>query len=145
MDRVDGKTLLIRALRRRCLICGQGAMFRSHFRINRTCPVCNVTFWSDPGEGLGAMYLERTQRFTMASKFLWPLPDRGLKKRAYRISAPTLILWGESDRLIPPVYAKEFARLIKGSRVQIIKEAGHMVMYEQRETFVKSVSDFLRS
>jgi uncharacterized protein (DUF983 family) len=58
MDRVDGKTLLKRALLRRCPVCGQGAMFRSHFRINKTCPVCNVTFWRDPGEVLGAMYFD---------------------------------------------------------------------------------------
>ena len=59
MDRpIDGKTLLKRALRRRCPVCGQGAMFRSHFRINPTCPACHVTFWRDPGEVLGAMYLD---------------------------------------------------------------------------------------
>jgi len=33
-------------------------MFRSHFKINKTCPVCNVTFWRDPGEVLGAMYFD---------------------------------------------------------------------------------------
>ncbi|HEY2106204.1 MAG TPA: hypothetical protein VGH29_10500 [Candidatus Binataceae bacterium] len=33
-------------------------MFRSHFKINKICPVCNVTFWRDPGEVLGAMYLD---------------------------------------------------------------------------------------
>jgi uncharacterized protein (DUF983 family) len=58
MDRLDNKTLLKRALRLRCPICGQGAMFRSHFHINKVCPVCNVTFWRDPGEVLGAMYLD---------------------------------------------------------------------------------------
>jgi uncharacterized protein (DUF983 family) len=58
MDRVNGKTLLMRALRRRCPVCGQGAMFRSHFKINTTCSVCNVTFWRDPGEVLGAMYFD---------------------------------------------------------------------------------------
>jgi uncharacterized protein (DUF983 family) len=58
MDRVDGKTLLKRALRRRCPVCGQGAMFRSHFKINKTCPVCKITFWRDPGEVLGAMYFD---------------------------------------------------------------------------------------
>ena len=26
--------------------------------MNRTCPACNVTFWADPGESLGAMYLD---------------------------------------------------------------------------------------
>src|SRR5216684_1829471 len=34
-------------------------------------------------EALGVMYLERTKRFSTASKFLWPIPDRGLKKRIY--------------------------------------------------------------
>jgi hypothetical protein len=33
-------------------------MFRSHFRINTTCPTCHVTFWRDPGEVLGAMYFD---------------------------------------------------------------------------------------
>ena len=59
MDRrIDGKTLLKRALRRRCPVCGQGAMFRSHFKINTTCPACHVMFWRDPGEVLGAMYFD---------------------------------------------------------------------------------------
>ena len=58
MDRVSGKTLLKRALRRRCPVCGRGRMFRSHFKINPTCPLCHVTFWHDPGEVLGAMYLD---------------------------------------------------------------------------------------
>jgi uncharacterized protein (DUF983 family) len=57
-DQVDNKTLLKRALRRRCPVCGKGSMFRSHFKINKTCSVCNVTFWRDPGEVLGAMYLD---------------------------------------------------------------------------------------
>lgn len=58
MERVDGKTLIRRALRRRCPVCGQGAMFRSHFKINPTCGVCHITFWRDPGEVLGAMYFD---------------------------------------------------------------------------------------
>ena len=94
---------------------------------------------------LADMYVERTKRLTQASRFLWPIPDRGLKKRAWRIKAPTLLLWGESDRLIPPVYAGEFASRIRNSRTATIKEAGHMVMYEQPQAFVKTVGDFLKS
>ena len=33
-------------------------------------------------------------------KFIWPIPDKGLKKRIHRIAAPTLLLWGEHDRLV---------------------------------------------
>src|SRR5271163_5213192 len=88
---------------------------------------------------LADMYVERVKRLSMASKFLWPIPDRGLKKRAYRIAAPTLLLWGESDKVIPPVYAREFQKYIRNSRMHTVKEAGHMVQYEQPAEFDKVV------
>lgn len=100
--------------------------------------------WDDQA-ALTAMFIERTKRFSMASKFLWPIPDRGLKKRAYRIAAPTLLLWGESDRVIPPAYAREFQHHIRNSRIAMIKEAGHMVMYEQPAEFCRTVTEFLTS
>ncbi|HVC45314.1 MAG TPA: alpha/beta hydrolase [Candidatus Binataceae bacterium] len=93
---------------------------------------------------LADMYVERVKRLSMASKFLWPIPDRGLKKRAWRIAAPTLLLWGESDRLIPPVYAGEFTSRIKNARLTTIKEAGHLLPYEQQAAFCKAVRDFLK-
>lgn len=58
MASVPLSTLIRRTLIRRCPVCGQGAILRSHFQMNRTCPVCQVTFWKDPGEALGAMYLD---------------------------------------------------------------------------------------
>jgi pimeloyl-ACP methyl ester carboxylesterase len=94
---------------------------------------------------LADMYVERVKRLAVASKFLWPIPDRGLKKRAYRIAAPTLVLWGASDRLIPPVYAAEFTKHIKHASVQMIENAGHMLPYEQHDAFCKAVSGFLKS
>src|SRR5271156_2539887 len=99
--------------------------------------------WDDQ-ELLADMYVERVKRLSMASKFLWPIPDRGLKKRAYRIAAPTLVLWGASDRLIPTVYAGEFTRHIKNARVQTIENAGHMLPYEQHEAFCTAVRTFLK-
>jgi len=93
---------------------------------------------------LEEMYVERVKRFTQASKFLWPIPDRGLKKRAWRIAAPTLVIMGESDRLIPPVYANEFTSRIRNSRAVTIARAAHMPMYEQQEVFVKTVREFLK-
>jgi uncharacterized protein (DUF983 family) len=50
--------LIRRALARRCPLCGRGAIFRSHFRMNRECPNCHSIFWKDPGESLGAMYVD---------------------------------------------------------------------------------------
>ncbi|HEY6419001.1 MAG TPA: DUF983 domain-containing protein [Candidatus Binataceae bacterium] len=53
-----GRTLIARAIARKCPVCGRGAIFRSHFRMNRSCSNCHVVFWKDPGESLGAMYLD---------------------------------------------------------------------------------------
>ena len=47
-------------------------------------------------------------------KFVWPIPDKGLKKRIHRVAAETLIIWGEHDRLVSPVYAEDFAAHIPG-------------------------------
>mgnify|MGYP001161416161 FL=1 len=86
---------------------------------------------------------DRMQDLTAAGKFLWPIPDRGLKRRAYRIKAPTLVLWGENDRIIPPVYAEDFSGLVAGSQVSIMPNAGHLLMIERAEVFASSVVDFL--
>ena len=86
---------------------------------------------------------DRMQDLTAAGKFLWPIPDKGLKRRAYRIKAPTLILWGENDRIIPPVYAEDFSKLIPGSKVSVLPSTGHLLMIERAEVFASAVADFL--
>jgi pimeloyl-ACP methyl ester carboxylesterase len=76
-------------------------------------------------------------------KFLWPLPDKGLKKRIHRIRVPTLLIWGKEDQIVPPVYAEEFARRIAGARVEIVDQAGHAPQLEQPEAVARLVGDFL--
>jgi pimeloyl-ACP methyl ester carboxylesterase len=64
-------------------------------------------------------------------------------KRLYRLTAQTLVLWGRSDKLIPPVYAEKWNQLIAGSRLQFIDAAGHMVPYEQPAAFCTAVEEFV--
>ena len=78
-------------------------------------------------------------------KFVWPIPDKGLKKRIHRIQAPTLIIWGRQDGIAPPIYAEEFAQRIKNARVELIDNAGHVPQMEQLQQVSGLVSDFLRS
>jgi pimeloyl-ACP methyl ester carboxylesterase len=75
-------------------------------------------------------------------KFIWPIPDKGLKKRVHRVSAPTLLVWGKEDRLVPLVYADEFARRISGARVQTVEGAGHAPHLEQPERVARMVREF---
>lgn len=76
-------------------------------------------------------------------KFVWPVPDRGLKNRIHRIGAPTLIVWGSSDRIVAPAYAKEFATRIKNARVEMIESAGHLPQLEQPDAVVSAMRGFL--
>jgi pimeloyl-ACP methyl ester carboxylesterase len=78
-------------------------------------------------------------------KFVWPIPDRGLKGRIHRIAAPTLIVWGKADRIIAPDYAQEFAARIAGARAELIDDAGHLPHLEQPDAVAKAVKGFLGS
>ncbi len=58
MARETASVLIMLALNCQCPVCGRGAVFRTHFKMNRECPRCHVVFWKDPGESLGAMYID---------------------------------------------------------------------------------------
>jgi pimeloyl-ACP methyl ester carboxylesterase len=60
-----------------------------------------------------------------------------------RISVPTLLLWGESDRVVTPDYGRAYSRLIPGSQFELIEAAGHHPEIEQPEAFVERVAAFL--
>jgi pimeloyl-ACP methyl ester carboxylesterase len=88
-------------------------------------------------------YLAQQRRLAMAGKILFPIPNRRVSKRLYRVTAKTLVLWGAADRLIVPAYAQQWGRLVPGATVQTIPDAGHMLPYEQPETFVDALVRFL--
>jgi pimeloyl-ACP methyl ester carboxylesterase len=82
---------------------------------------------------------------TMASilQFIWPLPDKGLSKRLYRVKAPTLLVWGAQDKLVPPAYGDAFAAAIAGARLEVIDGAGHLPNLEQPEPTIRVLTEFL--
>ncbi|WP_332770897.1 alpha/beta fold hydrolase [Phenylobacterium sp.] len=75
----------------------------------------------------------------MAGRILFPIPERGLSQRLYRIRARTVVVWGDSDRLIPPFYAHGFKKAITGAELVSIPEAGHMVILEKTGAVVEAV------
>lgn len=62
-----------------------------------------------------------------------------------RLRTPTLILWGEQDRLIPPALAEEFKRRIAGSQLTVFPGLGHVPQEEDPESTVRPVLAFLNS
>jgi len=86
-------------------------------------------------------YLVRNARqLGMAGKLLFPIPERGLAQRLYRITARTVIVWGESDRMIPPVYGPAFQAGIAGSRLVNVTAAGHMVTLEKPDAVAEAIA-----
>ncbi|MCU1504024.1 MAG: hypothetical protein JWM12_3378 [Ilumatobacteraceae bacterium] len=83
---------------------------------------------------------------TMSSilQFIWPLPDKGLSKRLYRVKSPTLLVWGAQDGLVHPAYGEDFAAAIDGARLEIIDGAGHLPQLERAEQTIGLITDFLR-
>jgi len=88
-------------------------------------------------------YLGQQRRLAMAGKILFPIPNRRVSKRLYRVTAPTLILWGQGDRVVVPAYARRWAALIPGATVDLVPDAAHMLPYEQPQVFASAVSRFL--
>jgi pimeloyl-ACP methyl ester carboxylesterase len=94
-------------------------------------------------EALKEFYIASQRRLAMAGKILFPIPNRRLSKRLYRLRAETLLVWGAQDKLIIPAYAKQWQSLIPSARVETIEGAGHMLPYEQPDAFVHAVQKFL--
>ena len=85
-----------------------------------------------------------TRASEAAARLLWPTTDTGLAKRLHRIVAPTLVVWGSEDRLIPASYAKRFADAIAGpAEVRSIEGAGHLVDLDAPDAVADAVLEFL--
>lgn len=67
-----------------------------------------------------------------------------LKRRLARIENPTLVVWGESDRVVSPEYGRAYHEAIPGSRLQMISAAGHYPYLERPEEFARVVTEFLK-
>ncbi len=89
-------------------------------------------------------FIRITWALGCTSKFYWPIPDKGLKKRLHRITAPTLLLWGKDDRVTPPIYAEEFKKLIPNAKVELIGDGAHMMPLEEPAKVALAITKFLK-
>jgi pimeloyl-ACP methyl ester carboxylesterase len=83
----------------------------------------------DPPEGANSpdWPIEQTRANEAAARAFWPLGNTRLEKRLKLIKAPTLLVWGEADRIMPRSYAGRFAERISGkTEIRLIAGAGHL-------------------
>jgi pimeloyl-ACP methyl ester carboxylesterase len=69
--------------------------------------------------------------------------DYQIRERLGEIACPTLIVWGDGDRLINVRDADVFAELIPNSRKVIFQDTGHMAMLERPDAFNRLLGEFL--
>jgi pimeloyl-ACP methyl ester carboxylesterase len=68
--------------------------------------------------------------------------DPQLCKWLHRIDVPTLIVWGDGDKIFPKAYGEAYHRLIKGSRLEILPACGHLPQIEKADAFVHLFKSF---
>lgn len=85
---------------------------------------------------------QQRARATMLRLTAPPL-RRDMQERLGEIAAPTLVVWGESDRIIPREYGEAFARGIPGAELRVIPRAGHIPMLERPGAVNLAIADFL--
>ena len=71
------------------------------------------------------------------------LTNYPIRDRLSEIEAPTLIIWGEKDMLVPLKDAKVFDELISDSRLIVYEDVGHVAMLETPERFNRDLRTFL--
>jgi pimeloyl-ACP methyl ester carboxylesterase len=83
-------------------------------------------------------------RATMA-KLAWRPRDHDphLAKWLHRIDVPTLLVWGDHDRLFPAELARTYQRLIPGARLAVIPACGHALHIEKADEFVTALEGFI--
>ena len=79
------------------------------------------------------------------ARFAWEpyLHNPKLKHLLYRVTAPTLILWGEEDGIASADYARGYAKLIPQARVATIANAAHYPHIEQPDAVLRHIGEFL--
>ena len=68
-----------------------------------------------------------------------------LRRWIGRIGVPTLVLWGQSDGVVKPVYGRAYASLIPGARFSLIDGAGHHPELERPEALARRILEFVGS
>jgi pimeloyl-ACP methyl ester carboxylesterase len=59
------------------------------------------------------------------------------------VKAPSLVVWGDKDRVVPPSTAKRFLAALPNARLEVVKDCGHCVDLEQPERLARLVTPFI--
>ncbi len=112
---------------------GFGLRHRMYARASRVTDAAIDDAWRPLG-------VPGTRRAALQAIRVDPKPYRGLEGR---VRVPTLVLWGERDRMLPAPEGERLASKIPGARLVILPDAGHLPQRERPDTFAAAVAGFV--
>jgi pimeloyl-ACP methyl ester carboxylesterase len=68
--------------------------------------------------------------------------DPGLRRWLHRVRVPTLVIWGQSDGIVPPDYGQKLSRSLRDARLELIPEAGHYPQIERPDSVADAIERF---
>lgn len=105
-------------------------------------------FRSDPtriGDLTFDMVAPIAQTMAATAKLGWDpyLHNPKLRKRLHRVTAPTVVVRGKEDTLVPPQHARTYAEEIPDARLVEVDDAAHLLAIEQPEALASIVAGAL--
>jgi pimeloyl-ACP methyl ester carboxylesterase len=71
--------------------------------------------------------------------------DPRLAERLTSVTRPTLVVWGDSDRIVDPEYGRAYAEAIPGAQYQLLPETGHLPQIETLGQLLDAIWPFAGS
>ncbi len=68
--------------------------------------------------------------------------DPGLRKRLTGITLPTLVVWGDCDRIVDSDYGRAYADAIPGAQFQLLPDTGHLPQLESPDRLAAALQSF---
>ena len=88
--------------------------------------------------------IEQVRANEAAARIFWPLGNTRIERRLRLIKSPTLLLWGEQDRIMPRAYADVFANGIAGpTTLRVISGAGHLAEHDKPVEVAEAIRAFM--
>jgi pimeloyl-ACP methyl ester carboxylesterase len=83
---------------------------------------------------------------TVLARLVWRRPyNPRLATRLHRIQCPTLLLWGDHDRLVPPAYGEAYRKGLPHAEMALLPNCGHLPMFEMENEYVERVLRFAQA
>ena len=86
--------------------------------------------------------VDRYRETRTTALLFWEHPfDRVIPRWLGRVNIPTMVIWGDEDRLVPPALAPHWGALLPDATVKTFPDAGHLVLDESPDA-VTTIAEF---